>query len=307
MIEPELFNRSVSVVIATRDRPELLKRAIGAVLSQEHDFPIEVIVVFDHSEIDHSIATDDPKRLVRVMSNDRIAGLAGARNSGIAASTHPWVAFCDDDDEWLEGKLAAQFVALSAVPGAGFATTGLFINFKDDDITRIPEPNRLTFEGFLEDRMTEVHPSSFLVARPVLDEIGLVDEELPGSYAEDYDFLLRAAKATRIVVAPEPLVRVYWHGASFFFERWKTIDEALAYLLDKYPEFGDHPKGLARILGQRAVAQAAMSDRGAALKTVGRTLRANPIEKRVPVALAVAAGVPASRILQWLHKSGKGI
>ena len=307
MSELDLFNQSVSVVMATRNRPELLRRAIKGILDQEHDHPIEIVVVFDHCDVDSDVQTFDPRRLVRVMNNDGEPGLAGARNCGISNTTHPWVAFCDDDDEWLEGKLSAQFAALEANPGAGFATCGLYINFNDADTERIPDPAKMTFEGFLNDRMTEAHPSGFLMAKSVLDEIGPVDEDLPGSYAEDYDFLLRASQVTKMVVAEKPLIRVYWHGSSFFFERWKTIDDALGYLLNKYPEFGNHPKGLARILGQRAVAQAAMSQRGQALRTIGRTLRSNPLEKRVPVAIAVAAGVPAGRVLQWLHKSGKGI
>lgn len=306
--EMNLTDQSVSVVIATRDRPVLLRRAIDAVLSQEHAHPIEIVVVFDHSEPDHSLETSDDMRRVLVMTNDHVPGLAGARNSGIAKTSHNWVAFCDDDDEWLEGKLQAQFAALIATPGAGMATTGVLINYQDEDTARIPDPAKMSFDGFLNDRMTEVHPSSFLVNRAILvNEIGEVDEMIPGSYAEDYDFLLRAAKATKIAVAAEPLVRVYWHGASFFFERWKTIDEALQYLLDKYPEFADHPKGRSRITGQQAVAKAAMGNRKAALNTIVTTLKGNPFEKRVPVALAVAAGLPASTALKAAHKLGKGI
>ncbi len=306
MNNPE--RQAVSVVIATRDRPELVRRAIDAVLSQDHPEAIEIVVVFDHSESDPTLETSDEHRLVRVMTNNHSQGLAGARNTGIAAAAYPWVAFCDDDDEWLEGKLKGQFDAIEATPGAGMATTGVFINFQDEDTARIPDPAKLTFDGFLNDRMTEVHPSSFLINRDVLvNQIGEVDEDLPGGYAEDYDFLLRASKVTKIAVAPKPLVRVYWHGASFFFERWKTIDEALSYLLEKHPEFAEHPKGRSRILGQQAVAQAAMGERKAALSTVMATLKGNPLEKRVPIALAVAAGLPAGTALKAAHRFGKGI
>jgi hypothetical protein len=166
----------------------------------------------------------------------------------------------------------------------------------------------MTFDGFLDDRMTEVHPSGWLVHRQTLVElIGPVDEDIPGSYAEDYDLFLRTAKVCPVAVAPEPLVRVWWHGASFFFERWQTIDEALAYLVGKYPELHDHPRGLARILGQRAVAQAAMGQRRRAAGTAWRALRLHPVEKRVPVALAIAAGLPAGVALRAAHRLGRGI
>ncbi len=307
-----LADRSVSVVIATRDRPELLRRALTGVLAQRHDAPIEIVVVFDRSQPDHSLAglaTGEGHGVdVVVTTNQRSPGLAGARNSGIDRASGAWIAFCDDDDEWLPGKLQSQFEALAASPGCRAACTGILIRYEGADTARMPDPERLTFDGFLRDRMTEVHPSSWLVHRRTLVErIGLVDEEIPGSYAEDYDLFLRTARLTGIAVAGQPLVRVWWHGASFFFERWRMIDEALGYLTEKYPEFGRHSDGLARIRGQQAVAQAAMGERTRALRTIVATARLHPTEKRLPLALAVAAGLKAESALKVAHRFGKGI
>ena len=78
-------------------------------------------------------------------------------------------------------------------------------------------------------------------------------------------------------------------------------------LVDKFPEFHDDPVGLARIRGQQAVAQAAMGERRRAFRTIYETLRLSPRERRAPVALVVAAGVPAGWILKLLHRFGKGI
>ncbi len=303
-------DRSVSVVIATRDRPELLRRAIAGVLAQRHGQPIEIVLVFDQSEPDWSLEQPDDGQGIRILvvANDRAPGLAGARNCGIDKASHAWIAFCDDDDEWLPGKLQAQFGALEATPGAAAACTGVLIRYQDRDTARMPDPDRVGFDDFLRDRMTEIHPSSWLVDKEVLvTQIGLVDEELPGSYAEDYDLFLRTARVCPIAVAPQPLIRVWWHGASYFFERWRTIDEALQYLVDKYPEFAEQPAGLARIRGQQAVARAAMGQRRRALATVAEIMRLNPREKRWPLALAVASGLPAERALSWAHRLGRGI
>ena len=305
-------DQGVTVVIATRDRPELLRRAIAGVAAQRHTSAIEIVVVFDRSEPDQSLAgmVADAAGSVEVVvtTNVRSPGLAGARNSGIAVASNPWLAFCDDDDEWLPGKLQAQFDALAANPDARAACTGVLIRFEDVDTPRLPDPAALTFEGFLRDRMTEVHPSSWLVHhQTLLDEIGPVDEDIPGSYAEDYDLFLRTARVCPIAVAPQPLVRVWWHGASYFFERWETIDRALDYLVAKYPEFEHEPRGLARIRGQQAVARAAMGRRADALRTMAETARLNPAEKRIPVAAAVVAGLPAETALKAAHRFGKGI
>jgi glycosyltransferase involved in cell wall biosynthesis len=307
-----MTDRSVSVVIATHDRPELLRRAIAAVLEQDHDGSLEIIVVFDRSEpapslAEHPAVVDRDDRQIFVTTNTRSPGLAGARNSGVAQATHEWIAFCDDDDEWLPGKLAAQFEALDANPGARVSTTGVFIHFEGEDTVRIPDAAMLTFEGFLNDRMTEVHPSATLVSSELIAELGDVDETIPGGYGEDYDWLLRAARLSPFAVAAQPLVRVHWHGASFFFEKWKIIDDALEFLVEKHPEFHEHPAGLARIRGQQAIARGAMKQRGAAVRTAFETTKLKPTEKRAPVALLIAAGVPASAVLRTAHKFGKGL
>ena len=301
-------DRSVSVIIATRDRPELLRRAIAGVEAQRHDAPVEIIVVFDRSEPDRSLECSAEALSVSVISNALTPGLACARNSGIDKASNSWIAFCDDDDEWLPGKLQAQFAALAADADSRAACTGILIRYQDADTPRMPVADRLDFDGFLRDRMTEVHPSSWLVDRETLvRDIGLVDEDIPGGYGEDYDLLLRTARVCSIAVAPQPLVRVWWHGASYFFERWKMIDEALEYLLDKYPEFAVHPEGLARIRGQQAVAQAAMGQRARALSTVLDIIKLKPTEKRWPLALVVAAGLKAETALAWAHRLGRGI
>ncbi|HEV2893829.1 MAG TPA: glycosyltransferase family A protein, partial [Actinomycetota bacterium] len=91
----------VSVVVPTRDRPELLRRAVTAILEQTYQGPIECVVVFDQSDPDLPWGALPAGRRLVLVRNQRTPGLAGARNSGILAATGELVAFCDDDDEWL--------------------------------------------------------------------------------------------------------------------------------------------------------------------------------------------------------------
>jgi hypothetical protein len=70
-----------------------------------------------------------------------------------------------------------------------------------------------------------------------------VDERIPGSYGEDYDWLLRAAKRMPIVAVEQPLADVYWPEQSFFAGRWEAIAEALSYLLSKHPELEADQRG----------------------------------------------------------------
>ena len=298
----------VSVVIATRDRPEMLRRAIDAINASDYEGPIEIVVVFDQCDPDMAIVSDDPRRQVRAIANARTQGLAGGRNTGAFAATGRWLAFCDDDDEWLPAKLRQQVDLLRDAPKATLATTGIYIRYDGEDFDRIPEQSRLTFDGFLDDRMTEVHPSSFVMDRDwFINDVGLVDEELPGSYAEDYDVLLRAARIGQVLSVPEPLVTIHWHPSTYFRERWTMIDDALGVLVDKHPEFAGAPAGLARVRGQQAFAAAAAGDRRRALKMIVETIKLRPLEKRTLPALAVVMGVPAGVLLRLAHRMGRGI
>jgi len=304
---------SVSAVIPTRDRPELLRRAIAAVLAQDHAGPIEVVVVYDRSTPDQSLArqsyaTGGAKRTVRVIANDRQPGLAGARNTGILAATGQLIGFCDDDDEWLPGKLAAQIAALDRT-GADFACCGIRVTYQGTAFDRVLDLDEVTLPALLRDRMTELHPSTFLIrAAAVRDGIGLVDEQIPGSYGEDYEFLLRAARCRPLVNVRAPGTLVRWHRRSYFAQRWQVISEALRWLLDRYPEFATEPAGLARVAGQIAFAEAALGERRSAVRWVRRTLAGNPREPRAYLALAVAGRLlPPDLVVRTLHRRGRGI
>ncbi|KAB1129683.1 glycosyltransferase family 2 protein [Micromonospora sp. DSM 115977] len=301
---------SVSAVVPTRDRPELLRAAVRAILDQDHPGPIEVVVVYDQSEPDASLAElSRPDRLVRVIRNERAPGLAGARNSGVLAATGELVAFCDDDDEWLPGKLRAQVEALAAHPDAEFVSCGIRVSYDGHTVDRALPKDSVTLADLLRDRMTELHPSTFLIRAAALrDGFGLVDEEIPGSYAEDYEFLLRAARSAPLVNLRTPYVLVRWHKRSYFAQRWDTISEALQWLLERYPEFGTQPAGEARVTGQIAFARAASGDRRGAMRWARHTIRRNPREPRAYLALAVAGRmVRADAVLRTLHKRGRGI
>src|SRR3546814_6267612 len=121
-----------SVVICTRDRPALLRQAVAAIAAQDHPGPIETIVVFDQSEVDTSIASDDPHRPVRVTANLRTPGLPGGRNTGASLAEGAVVAFCDDDDEWFPAKLRRQLEILAAEPSTDVVVSGVRIDHEGD-------------------------------------------------------------------------------------------------------------------------------------------------------------------------------
>ncbi|MFL6139367.1 MAG: glycosyltransferase family 2 protein [Frankiaceae bacterium] len=304
---------TVSVVIATRDRPQLLREALRAVAAQDYEGAVECIVVFDQTAPDHSLADDSPTRPVRVVRNERTPGLPGARNTGILAAAADHVAFCDDDDTWRPAKVRLQVEAMRRAAERGEAAVaavcGITIRYGDKAVDRIPRAGDLTVEALTRDRVSAAHPSTVLVDRlALLDRVGLVDEAIPGAYGEDYDWLLRAVKAGPVVAVEQPLVVVLWHPGSYFAERWQTIIDALDYLVEKHPEFRTSARGLARIQGQKAFAYAALGQSRTACRWAGRTLRLNWRERRAYLAILVAGRVLTPRlVLHLAHQRGRGI
>jgi glycosyltransferase involved in cell wall biosynthesis len=304
---------AVDVVIATRDRPELLRLAARSVLGQDWTGAVHLVVVFDGGDPDPRLEPDladqlGPARTLTLVRNARTPGLAGARNTGITATTSALVAFCDDDDRWEPEKLRLQVERLDASPRTSACVTGIAIEIEGEVRLRVPDDGVVDEEALGRSRVTGAHPSSYLVRRSALEAVGLVDEELPHGYGEDYDLLLRLVGHGPVAVVGRPLVRVRWGAGSYFTGRWTAMDEGLAYLLDKHPVVTRNRRGHSWVLGQRAFAQAAAGRRSAGARTALRSLRLDPRQPRGYLALAVAAGVlRADQVMSRLNARGRGI
>ena len=304
----------VDVVIATRDRPELLRASIHAIFASDYSGAVRVLVVYDQSEPDPTLEADltpstSDTRSLKLLQNGRTPGLAGARNTGLIAADAELVAFCDDDDEWLPTKLSKQVKALAQKPRAEMATCGIGVQYDGQFHRRVLHQDTVTLGDLLRDRLTELHPSTFVMRRQaVLDGFGLVEEEIPGSYGEDYEFLLRAARSHPICNVQMVGVRVLWSKGSYFAGRWTTIREALTWLLDQYPEFETVPAGEARVLGQIAFATAGEGRRKQAAGVAWQAIRTRPAELRSYLALGVASGLlDPNWVLRQLHRTGRGL
>ncbi|MGR3278643.1 glycosyltransferase family 2 protein [Acaryochloris marina NIES-2412] len=98
----------ISTIIPTQNRPSLIIRAIDSVLAQTFS-ALEAIVIIDGPDPVTSqklSSIEDPR--VRVIQLSVGKGGAGARNHGVSQARGEWIAFLDDDDEWLPTKLEKQ-------------------------------------------------------------------------------------------------------------------------------------------------------------------------------------------------------
>ena len=111
------MNSSVSVVIPTFNRKELVFQALDSVARQTCP-PLEVIVVDDCSS-DGTVEALRAARFpfpVRIVSQATNQGPAAARNAGILKAGGRYIAFLDSDDVWLPEKLERQVALFDALP-----------------------------------------------------------------------------------------------------------------------------------------------------------------------------------------------
>jgi teichuronic acid biosynthesis glycosyltransferase TuaG len=106
----------ISVVIPTYERLAECKRAISSALEQDLP-PLEVLVCDDGStdrtqaELEAWAREEPTLRYLRLPRNH--GAPAAARNLGTRSARGDWVAFLDDDDQWVPGKLRAQSEAIA--------------------------------------------------------------------------------------------------------------------------------------------------------------------------------------------------
>ena len=126
---------SISVVICTRDRTDLLKGALEALLAL--DYPHREIIVIDNAPANSSTAEFVAPLPVRYVKEER-PGLDWARNRGIAEARHEIIAFTDDDARpsrgWLRGMAAGfadpEIMAVSGLVAPAELETEAQIQFE---------------------------------------------------------------------------------------------------------------------------------------------------------------------------------
>jgi glycosyltransferase involved in cell wall biosynthesis len=236
----------VSVVIPTLDRPKLLVRAIASVLRQTHH-EIEVIVVADRPDPDTVSAVrsvDDPR--LRLILNPHPSTAAGARNVGADQATGEWIAFLDDDDEWLPSKLERQLAFVAGRAPALVSCLSRVITPTDTYVApQVIYDNSDPIDEYLFDRRSLfvragfIQTSSFLLPRPLFDKVRFNVE----SAHDDWEFLLRVSKqaGARIETVPEVLAVICFdeRGSTNTIRTW-SWSRSLSWIDDMRPIISRH-------------------------------------------------------------------
>jgi glycosyltransferase involved in cell wall biosynthesis len=202
----------VAVVIPTRDRRELVRRAVGCALAQE-GVAVEIVVVDDGSRdgTAASLAALGDER-VRVIRHETSQGVARARNAGARAAGGAWIAFLDDDDLWAPGKLRAQLDAAERA-GAGWAWSAAVevdAELRPLLVHPAPSPDGLALRLLREQPVAT--PSAVVVRAELLARAGGFDPSFAA--LADWDLWLRLAALAPGAASPGADVGYVAHGGN---------------------------------------------------------------------------------------------
>ncbi len=195
---------TVSVIIPTYNRAEVLPRAIESVLEQTYgDF--ELIIVDDAS-------TDDTKGVVSQFDDYRIQyyrfdenkGANAARNYGLNKSNGEYISFLDSDDSYKQkrlDKMVGKLEDLSDEYGGVFHS---YLREQNGNVvgSRVTDNTTITLNDLKHGNII----GSFLAVlfkREVFGNVGKLDENMVAG--QDYELYIRVAKKYKFFGIPDKL------------------------------------------------------------------------------------------------------
>jgi glycosyltransferase involved in cell wall biosynthesis len=218
-----------AVIIATYNKPELLRQALESVFAQSRAAD-EIIVVDDGSSNDTDQVVQNYLPNVLLLRQQNL-GQSIARNTGISVAKSEWICFLDHDDMWHRDKLAAVERFLIEHPGCR-ALHHLVWNFS-------PPGERLAEWGgradFIASTLSDCHEAS---ARASPSE----DLSRLNIFGHSYEALLEnsVTRTSAVVLHRTAVIRAGCFPPGHV-EDWKLFRNVARfdewYLLNKYLSF----------------------------------------------------------------------
>jgi glycosyltransferase involved in cell wall biosynthesis len=216
----------ISVIMPVYNGERYLTGTIKSILSQNYK-PIEIIAVDDGS-------ADNSAQIIKQFSSLRYyfqtnSGPNATRNAGIKKARGDFLAFIDQDDIWLPGKLTRQMSAFEGKPDLDIVY-GHVEQFYSSDINEIKvhiKQSNMIMPGYI--------PSAMMVKRKSLLLVGLFDAKL--RMGELIDWYARAMEQHLIsAMLPDIVVKRRIHETNIgILEPQSRIDyvRALKTTLDR--------------------------------------------------------------------------
>ncbi|MBN8521971.1 MAG: glycosyltransferase family 2 protein [Alphaproteobacteria bacterium] len=224
-------NASISVIIPSYNRADLLDRTLRSVSAQSLP-PLEVIIVDDCSTDNTDQIMPELKARYADLSvvfirHPENKGEAGARNTGILAARGEYLAFLDSDDEWLPQKLERQISFMHSEKMDGcFCEFFITVDGNYDQSVPVTTQDEMIVPEYLMTKGCGYGTGTNLLISKKAIGSHLFDENL--RLFTDLDWLYRVTQTATIKILHEPLA--YYHKApmrpgDYILKRAETFEE----------------------------------------------------------------------------------
>jgi glycosyltransferase involved in cell wall biosynthesis len=178
------MDKLVSVNITTFNRAKLLPRCLDSVLKQHYQ-NLEVLVVDDCSkdntaEVMQAYMAKDKR--VKYIRHEENQGNAYARNTALANCSGEYVAFMDDDDEWIDSDKISKQVSIfeeNSTQKLGIICSGVQIVAADGTVTIKEERKPARLHTVLLKGNGLIHNSTVMTRRDIMLRVGGFDTKMP--------------------------------------------------------------------------------------------------------------------------------
>lgn len=230
----------VSVVITTYNRPGYLPDAVESARSQTYE-NVEIVVVDDGSDTPATdVLGDIPD--VTIVRHETNKGANAARNTGIRESNGEYIAFLDDDDSWLPGKIAQQVETFRDDDIAVVYTGSRSVDDDGNVVSRFKPRMRGEVTTALFEGAQIGGFSLIMVRRSAIQEAGDLDERFPSWQDREWYVRLSLVGTFEYVDAPLVTHRSPEEQISKNFERKRDVS---------YPLFLEKHRPTARQFGPK--------------------------------------------------------
>jgi glycosyltransferase involved in cell wall biosynthesis len=294
-----------TIVVTTRDRPDMLVRAVSTALAQTVA-DIEVIVVDDGSI--HPVALDETDPRLRVERLDESRGTCEARNHGLERARGQWITFLDDDDELIPAAIEIALQAAKATtlpPPVGVLAAVEVVNTSGRVVDVRAPRNDLPARS--EAGRHSGLSNALFVPTEVLRSIGGWDQHAhPWEHTE---LLMRLDAVCSIRATRDVTYRMNDHPGARRHRDWLAGAEALVSIQRKHHAFlAGAPARRASLLASAGALYLKAGRWGPAVRTMSRAVVVSRFQPRIVAWwLAAAAGpwvLPVRQRMLRRHENG---
>lgn len=270
---------TLTIIIPTYNRPELLPLAVQSALEQTIN-NFEVIVVDDCS----STPVDLPKHpRLRVIRLEQNRGGAAARNIAVKAAQGNWITFLDDDDLLMPDMAQVSLAALeqAELPQPVAAISGIEVIDRDGRSrqTRIP-PTLPKGSHFglekIDSKLSFFTKQTLVIEREVFLSVGGFDESF--SSRIHTELFLRLNLVCSIIGIPQVTYQLREHDQYRVSTDPTRRQTSFVRLVDKHRAiFDSHRRMFADLVFNQALMSYRIGQTKAAAQNLAWAMRIDPI------------------------------